>query len=316
MQGAAAEDVVDVVAGEDPGAAWMRHMRAGEWTAAWRVSDRVLASHAGQPSWHLPRHEQWIWDGTPLDGKRVLIRCYHGLGDTIQFIRFAPLVKQIASEVIAWAQPALIPLLRTAEGIDRLLPLHDGDVGVGYDVDVEVMELAHIFRATPETLPTGVPYLHAAPAPLTKHGSLAVGIAWKAGDWDERRNVPYPLLAPLAEIPGVELHILQRGSGLAEREEGFGILSGSDDPLQAARVMRALDLVVSIDSMPAHLAGALAVPAWTLLHADPDWRWMRDRDDSPWYPTMRLFRQEQPGDWEAVIARVARELRAKANLNG
>lgn len=304
----------DVAAGEDLGAAWMRHMRAGEWDAAWRVSDRVLASHAGEPCWHLPRHQQWIWDGTPLDGKRVLIRCYHGLGDTLQFIRFAPLAKRVAAEVIVWAQPALIPLLESADGIDRLLPLHDGEVGIECDVDVEVMELAHVFRATPRTLPAEVPYLHAPPAPLAKNGTLAVGIAWKAGDWDQRRGIPYPLLAPLARIPGIELHVIQRGAGLAEREEGFGVVSGSDDPYEAARVMRALDLVISIDSMPAHLAGALGVPVWTLLHADPDWRWMRHRDDSPWYPTMRLFRQPRPGGWEAVIARVAAELRGGSAL--
>lgn len=303
-----ADGTANVAVDEDPGAAWMRHMRAGEWEAAWRVSDRVLASHAGEPCWHLPRHEQWIWDGTPPDGKRVLIRCYHGLGDTLQFIRYAPRVKAIAAEVIVWAQPSLIPLLETVDGIDRLLPLHDGDVGIDYDVDVEVMELSHVFRSTPETLPAGVPYLHAPPAPLAKDGTLAVGIVWKARDWDGRRNIPYPLLAPLAEVPGVELHVLQRGAGLAEREEGFGVLFGSDDPYDDARLMRALDLVVSIDSMPAHLAGALGVPVWTLLHADPDWRWMTDRDDTLWYPTMRLFRQETPGDWAPLIARVAAEL--------
>ncbi len=308
MQGSAAERAQ----GEDLGAAWMRHMRAGEWEAAWRVSDRVRASHAGQPCWHLPRHEQRVWDGTPLDSRRVLVRCYHGLGDTLQFIRYAPLVKRVAAEVVVWAQPTLLPLLRTAAGIDRLLPLHDGDAGIDYDVDVEVMELPYVFRTTLHTVPAGVPYLHADPAPLEKRGALAVGIAWKAGEWDERRNVPYRLLAPLAAIPGVELHVLQRGSGLAEREPAFGVLSGSDDPLQAARVMRALDLVISIDSMPAHLAGALGVPVWTLLHADPDWRWMQDRDDSPWYPTMRLFRQERAGEWEPVIARVAEELRSRA----
>jgi hypothetical protein len=307
MQGGA--DAAGGAAGEDPGAAWMRHMRAGAWSAAWRVSDRVLASHAGVACWDRPRHEQWVWDGTPLDGRRVLIRCYHGLGDTIQFIRFAPRVKQVAAEVIVWAQPALVPLLRTVDGIDRLLPLHDGDVGVEYDVDVEVMELSHVFRGTPDTLPATVPYLHADPARIEANGRLAVGIAWKAGDWDGRRNIPYPLLAPLAQVPGVELHVLQRGSGLAEREEGFGILSGSDDPTEAAGVMRALDLVISIDSMPAHLAGALGVPVWTLLQKQADWRWMEGRDDSPWYPTMRLFRQQTAGEWEPVIARVAAELR-------
>ena len=296
---------------EDVGAAWMRHMRAGEWEAAWRVSDGVLAARAGEPCWHLPRHEQWVWDGTPLEGRRVLIRCYHGLGDTLQFIRYAALVKRIAAEVTVWAQPGLIPLLRTARGIDRLLPLPDGEAGIDYEVDVEVMELPHVFRTTTDTVPADVPYLHVNPAPIETNGTLSVGIAWKAGEWDERRNVPYALLAPLARVPGVELHVLQRGSGLAEREPGFGVLSGSDDPLQAARVMRALDLVVSIDSMPAHLAGALGVPTWTLLHADPDWRWMQDRDDTPWYPTMRLFRQARAGEWEPVIARVAEDLSAR-----
>jgi len=131
---------------------------------------------------------------------------------------------------------------------------------------------------------------------------------WKAGDWDDRRSIPPELLAPLAEVPGVELHVLQRGPGLAERPAGFGIDSGSDNVLEAARVMKALDLVVTVDSMPAHLAGALGVPTWTLLHADPDWRWMEARDDSPWYPTMRVIRQERAGDWTGVVARVAADL--------
>ena len=293
---------------KDTGSAWMRHMRAGEWSAAWRVSDQVLAARAGIPCWDRPRHEQWIWDGTPLDGKRVLVRCYHGLGDTLQFIRYAPLLREIGAEATFWVQPALIPLLRTVRGIGTLLPLHDGDAGVDYDADVEIMELSHVFRSTSETLPADVPYLHVDPAPRADDGRLHVGIVWKAGDWDDRRSVPVHLLAPLAEVPGVTLHVLQRGSGLAERRSGFGVDSGSDDPLQAARTLRALDLVVTVDSMPAHLAGALGVPVWTLLQAEADWRWMEGRDDSPWYPTMRLFRQERQDDWAPVIARVAAEM--------
>jgi hypothetical protein len=291
---------------------WFAAVRRGDFAAAWRVSDAVLRAHAGTPCWHRPRHERWVWDGTPVDGKRVLIRCYHGLGDTLQFIRYAPLVRAVASEVTVWAQPALIPLLRTAGGIDRLLPLHDGACGAAYDVDVEVMELAHVFRSTLSDLPCRVPYLHADPAPLERDGRLAVGLVWRAGDWDERRSIPIHLLQPLAEIPGVALHLLQRGDALAEVPDGFGTLSGSDDVTECARVMRALDLVVTVDSMPAHLAGALGVPVWTLLHADCDWRWMDGREDSPWYPTMRLFRQPHMGDWGPVVARVADELRKLA----
>lgn len=293
---------------ESPGARWTRHMRRGEWEQAWRISDAVLRARAGATCFHLPRHEQWVWDGEPLEGKRVLVRCYHGLGDTIQFVRYAPLLQRLAAEVILWAQPALLPLLATAAGVDRLEPLHDGTPGVAYDADVEIMELAHVFRSTPATVPACIPYLHADPAPLRRRGRLNVGLVWAAGDWDPRRSLSYPLVAPLGTIPGVELHVLQRGGALDERPEGFGMLSGSDDVLETAAVMRALDLVISVDSMPAHLAGAVGVPVWTLLHADADWRWMEDREDTPWYPTMRLFRQPRAGDWEPVIARVAAEL--------
>jgi hypothetical protein len=287
----------------------MRHMRRGEFEAAWEISDAVLRSHVGVPCWHLPRHLQYVWDGTPLDGKRVLVRCYHGLGDTIQFIRYAPLVKAVAAEVILWAQPTLIPLLRTAQGIDRILPLHDGTPGVEYDVDVEIMELPHVFRTTLATVPAHVPYLHASPAPLPKGERLAVGIFWEAGDWNERRSVPFAQLAPLTEVSGVALHVLERHPGVTERHPGFTVAPIVDTVLATARFMRALDLVISVDSMPAHLAGALGVPVWTLLPYDADWRWMEGRDDSPWYPTMRLFRQECPGEWDSVVARVADELR-------
>lgn len=289
---------------------WMRCMRRGEFEAAWRISDQVLRSRAGQTCWHLPRHLQWVWDGTPLDGKRVLVRCYHGLGDTIQFLRFLPLLKQIAAEVIVWAQPELIPLVRNSPGIDHLLPLHNGSPDVAYEADVEIMELAHVFRTTLRDLPVSVPYLHVEPARLPNDGNLAVGLVWRAGDWDERRNVPFSLLAPWAELPGITWHILQRGPGLAMRDPEFGLLSGSDSILEAARVMRSLDLVISVDSLPAHLAGALGVPVWTLLRAQADWRWMDRTEESPWYPTMRLFRQERDGEWEPVLERIVSELSA------
>jgi hypothetical protein len=296
----------------------MRHMRRGDWAHAWHISDEVLRAHGGVRDWSRPRHLQAVWDGTPLDGRRVLVRCYHGLGDTIQFIRFAPLVRARASELTIWAQPALIPLLRTMPEVGRLLPLHDGTPEAAYDVDVEVMELPHVFRTTIGTLPAEIPYLH-PPRRDMRAGTgparpdLAVGLIWRSGDWNfEYRSVPFELLEPLRALPGVALHILQRGHALEERPPDFGILSGSDDILEAASVMRGLDLIISIDSMPAHLAGALGLPVWTLLASDADWRWMEERDDSPWYPTMRLFRQRRPGAWGNVIACVAAELRVLA----
>ena len=131
--------------------------------------------------------------------------------------------------------------------------------------------------------------------------------------------MPLDRLATLARVPGVTLHALQRGPALAEWTGTLGPVSGADDVAAVARIMCSLDLIISVDSFPAHLAGALARPVWTLLHTAADWRWMHGRKDSPWYPTMRLFRQDRPGDWDSVIAEVAAELRwlsAKATLEG
>jgi hypothetical protein len=288
---------------------WMRHMLRGEFEAAWRVSDRVLSERAGRPCWHLPRHFQYFWDGSPLSGRRVLVRCYHGLGDTIQFIRYAPLLRRVAREVIVWAQAPLLPLLSTVGGIDRLLPLHDGSPEADYDAEVELMELPHVFRTTLRDLPATVPYINVEPVPLAREGRLAVGINWRAGDWDERRSVPFPLLAQLAELPGVRWYVFQRGPALAEVPPGFGVVPEAATLYEEARVMRSLDLMISVDTMTAHLAGALGVRAWTLLQHEADWRWMERREDSPWYPTMRLFRQPRPGDWAHVVTRVAAELK-------
>jgi hypothetical protein len=299
---------VDVSDREQPAVdPWMCHMRAGDFARAWEISDGVLRSRSGAPCFHLPRHEQVLWDGTRVDGRRVLVRCYHGLGDTIQFARYLPLLRQRARHVSLWAQPSLIPLLRTVDTGIEILPLHDGDPGVPYDVDVEIMELAHVFRSTLATLPREVPYIHVEPASVSQASIPRVGLVWRAGEWAEHRSIPFHRLEPLVRLP-VDWYVLQGHPGLAERPAGFGTVAGERDLVELARVMRALDLVITIDSMAAHLAGALDVPVWTLLHAPCDWRWMVDRDDSPWYPTMRLFRQEQQGAWEGVVARVAGEL--------
>jgi hypothetical protein len=286
---------------------WMDHMLEGRWEEAWKVSDAVLKERAGKTCWHLPRHQQYIWDGLALNDQRVLVRCYHGLGDTIQFIRYAPLLKALAKEVIVWAQPSLIPLLQTADGIDKLLPLHDGTPEVEYDVDIEIMELSHVFRSTVTSLPNRIPYLHVDPTHLGGKG-FSVGLVWRAGNWDNRRNIPFEHLKPLFEIPNTTIYVLQGDAKEAGWTEGMGVYLGDSSLYDYAKVICGLDLLISIDSMPVHLAGALGVPVWNLLHADADWRWMRNRNDSPWYPTMRIFRQEEQGNWQPVIERVKNEL--------
>lgn len=284
-------------------------MRGGDFVAAWRISELELRRHSELASARLPRHLQAVWDGTSLRGKRVLVRCYHGLGDTLQFIRFIPALKAVAAEVLVWAQPSLLSLLSTVSGIDRLMPLNDGAPDCQYDVDVEIMELPFVFRTTLQSLPAAVPYLHVGAASLSDQG-FKVGVVWRGGEWDSRRDVPFVVLAELAQLPGASFYVLQQITTACEHHARFKrILPPDSDGLTTARIMRALDLVISIDSMTAHLAGALAMPTWILLHKDADWRWMHDRDDSPWYPTMRLYRQRRAGDWAPVIARVKAELR-------
>jgi hypothetical protein len=288
---------------------WLQAMRAGDFESAWQHCDQVLAGRAGKPCWHLPRHFQFIWNGGPLHGRIVLVRCYHGLGDTIQFIRYMPVLRSIAGKVIVWAQPKLTGLLRGVDGIDEILPLHDGSPEAHYDADVEIMELPHIFRTRFDTIPSTIPYIKVFPE-VNRAGKseFAVGLAWRAGDWDDHRSVPYALLEPLKRVAGVSFYIVQPGARAAGWDDGFGTYQGEFGLEEYAGQLLGLDLLISIDSMPVHLAGALGVPVWTLLQANADWRWMDELDYSPWYPGMRLFRQAKQNDWGPVIRQVADEL--------
>jgi hypothetical protein len=287
---------------------WLRYMRAGDFEAAWRISDAVLHARGGKSCRYSPIGQEALWDGQPLDGKRVLVRCCHGLGDTVQFVRYVPLIRQITRRVIVQTQARLIPLLENVTGIDAFATLYNKVPAHNYDAAVEIMELPQAFRTSLSEIPAMVPYIQVQSRHLPTSGNLAVGIVWRSGEWDKRRSIPFELIARLDRVPGITLHVLQRGRGLQERPLNFGVDSGSDDIGEAARVIAGLDLVISVDSMPAHLAGALGAPTWTLLHAHCDWRWMTARSDSPWYPTMRLFRQSRAGDWRSVIDEVKAEL--------
>jgi hypothetical protein len=279
---------------KDLASSWMAAARAGDFPRAWDIADRALARRRGASCWHLPRHEQWVWDGRALGDQRVLVRCYHGLGDTIQYARFLP---QVPGEVVVWAQPSLLSLLETLPGQRELLPLHDGTPETEYDVDLEIMELGHALRIGLESLPGSVPYFRVPPA--RRYSSFfSIGLLAQAGDFMAWRSVPADLLvSSLADLP-VALFGLQLG-GLP----GTTDISTPDILTLAAR-LQALDLVITADTMVAHLSGALGVATWTLLPTPSDWRWMDDRDDSPWYPSMRLFRQPTPGDWPSVMRAV------------
>jgi hypothetical protein len=151
--------------------------------------------------------------------------------------------------------------------------------------------------------------VHVDPARLPHNKRLKVGLIWQSGDWDTSRSIPFDHIQRLAELQEIDWHLLQRDPLSAGWDGKFGTISGGDNPLDDARIMRALDLVITVDTMTAHLAGALGQRTWTLLPVDADWRWLLQRDDSPWYPTMRLFRQKAPMKWDEVIAEVESELK-------
>jgi hypothetical protein len=309
--------------------AWMCHMLRGDFESAWRLADRDLALRRGSgiavDSW--PRHMRPVWDGTPVDGRHVLVRCYHGLGDTIQFIRYVPLVAGRAASVCVEVQPQLLDLVSDVPGIDHLCGLpedweHDSRE-LGCDMQIDVTELPHAFRTTIDTIPATVPYLWPKPAEIAaarrRLGPLAgrrrVGLCWAAGAWKPERSLSPDELAPLAAVSDVAFVSLQRGAAyeswrVAEKGSSFAAEVISDSIAETAATIATLELVITVDTMVAHLAGALGVPVWVMLHAAADWRWLLDRNDSPWYPTMRLFRQPAPGDWGRVVEQVGAALAA------
>ncbi len=284
-------------------------MRTGAFDAAWAVSDAVLGARdpATRDDPTLPYHLRWVWDGHGLDGRRVLVRCYHGLGDTLQFCRYLPALRRRAAHVTLEAQPELLPLLRGLSGPDRLVAFRPDAPAPASECDIEIMELAHALRLVPD----GVPYLSAEPLPRPAEG-LLVGLCWQAGGWDPGRSVPLQALAPLGETPGVRLISLQRGPGLAELAAAgappvLDTGARSADVAAVARLLATLDLVVTVDTMVAHLAGALGRPTWLLLKAEADWRWMTG-GRSRWYDSVRLYRQARPGEWAEPLAQVQADL--------
>lgn len=286
---------------------WVQAMRHGDFATAWSISDGVMQRrvHEGELCDEWPRHLQFIWRGKPLTGQRIFVRCYHGLGDTLQFVRLLSTPRLRAAEITLWAQPQLLTLLRTVRGIDRLLPLHEGEPDLEYDVDMELMELPHALRLDLADLPGPLPYIYVS-GPRQPHQNMRrIGVCWQAGDWRTERSIPSEALRPWASLRGVRWFNLMFPPKPCQLPAAP---VACRDLAEMALRLRLLDLVITVDTMIAHLAGALGVPVWLLLDHDPDWRWMSDRDDSPWYPTMRLFRQPQPGDWPSVIAMVHEEL--------
>jgi tetratricopeptide (TPR) repeat protein len=265
------------------------------------------------------------WDGGSLAGRCLFVYAEQGLGDTLQFVRYLPLVAEQGSKPILAAQPALIPLLEEAK-LCELVPL--GQQPPSFDAHSALLSLPWALHTTLSTVPANAAYLRAKPelvtdwkARLAGVRGFRVGIAWQGNpsyNFDRARSIPLGQFEALARVPGVQLVSLQKGAGveqLATLEGRFDVVdlgpeldTGAGAFMDTAAVMNNLDLVVTSDTSTAHLAGALGVPVWVALPTLPDWRWMLDRSDSPWYRTMRLFRQTQAGNWTDVFAWIAEEL--------
>lgn len=301
---------------------WFAAMRRGDWEAAWRATDRLEIPRRAQqrdPGF-VRRPEHLRWDGTPTAGRTVLVRCEHGLGDTLQFMRLLPLLQ--AAHVHFLVQPPLVDLLRGVPSLGDVRNYWTTDPLPPHDVDLEVMELAYALRMTLPRLPPPLPGLRTklpGDFVLPDEGRLRVGLTWACSHWEPSRSIPLADLAPLFAVEEVQFYSLQHGEAatdpLLQRLDVEPLSPRTTEIRAAADAMCTLDLVITIDSMPAHLAGSLGVPTWVLLKQEADWRWMDGRENSPWYPTMRLFRQQREGDWRTLAQEVARSLRSVAGAH-
>jgi len=302
-------------------------LRRGKFAEGWPLYEERFARDARQG--HRMRFEQPRWTGSEsLQGKGILIWGERGLGDTLQFCRYAPLVRDLGAEVTLEIQPRLKALLR-----DQFPGVHvigSGEPRPDFDYQCPLLSVPGALRTEVATIPATVPYLRADPAAverwarkLPSGAALRVAIAWQGNpdaerNWASGRSWSLAALEPLSRQAGVCLISLQTGAGaeqlssagFADRIVSFGqeLDTGPDAFMDTAAILTSLDLLISCDTSVAHLAGALGVPVWLGLHTSSEWRWLLDREDSPWYPSMRLFRQRTAGDWGAVVHDMCRAL--------
>ncbi|HEX2566555.1 MAG TPA: tetratricopeptide repeat-containing glycosyltransferase family protein [Burkholderiales bacterium] len=293
----------------------LRLLQAGDFRRGWEEYEWRFRLPELAPFW--PHANRPRWEGADLRGKTILLYAEQGFGDALQFVRYVPLVAARGGKVILSCSPRLMALFATVAGVTAV---HNAETPAPeFDLCCPLLSLPRIFGTTLETVPAATPYLHppgdAAArwrARLALEGAgLKVGLFWST----ESKNRMTPLrslelrqLAPLARSGGVRFYSLQRGAAAAQpRPQGMALVDLSQelaDFADDAALIASLDLVITINTATAHLAGALGRPVWTLIHFPPDWRWLEGRTDSPWYPSMRLFQRGRTETWETVLERV------------
>lgn len=324
-EAAAAFDRALAARPQDAGLRWNRafaRLLAGDWVRGWEDFEARRLDDRAEPPWR--RFPQPAWNGEDRDGRTILLYAEQGFGDTIQMLRYVPLVAARGARVVLEVQPALRGLAAGVEGVAVLVAR--GEPLPSFDLECPLMSLPRVFATTPDHVPGVVPYLRPDPrraarwrAELGEGGGLKVGLVWAGNPrfpGDRLRSPRLAALRPLLDAPGVRFFGLQMGEGREDLERVAVPDSFVDlgpriaDFADTAAIVANLDLVVSSCTAPAHLAGALGVPLWLALPKAPDWRWLLGREDSPWYPTARLFRQTQVGDWSDVAQRMLVALEA------
>ncbi|MBI5894663.1 MAG: tetratricopeptide repeat protein, partial [Desulfobacterales bacterium] len=294
----------------------------GEWSQGWKEYEwRFRRKNAERVYPHALRGLRW--NGSPFGGERLLVHCEQGFGDVLQFCRYLPMVKALGGTVIVETQKQLAPLLKTMPAIDEIA-LFDPHVppSARYDRHIPLLSLPLLMKTTLDKVPAHIPYLQADPERAAAwrgrlpEGGLRVGLVWSGSDTDPQRACRLADCQTWWHHGRIRFFSLQKGPA-ADQASALGdsqpmVLLGAElaDFSDTAAVIAHLDLVITVDTAVAHLAGAMGKPVWVLLPWVADWRWLRKRNDSPWYPTARLFRQTQRNDWSQVIADVGAALKA------
>lgn len=294
----------------------------GDWENGWEKHEARWRAELGAAQRRV--YPQPYWLGEPIEpGQTILLHAEQGLGDVLQFVRYAPMVAERGARVLLEVHASLVPLVGGMPGVTRAFAI--GETPPPFDLHSSLMSMPRAFRTTLANVPAEVPYLSAPDQHvgawrerIGTSRKRRIGIAWSgtASPWN--RAIPLAMLAPLAMRPDCELHVLQTEIWPEDRAtletlpQIWNHSASLKDFADTAALATLMDMVISIDTAAAHLAGALGKPAWVLLPVGPDYRWMLERTDCPWYPTMRLFRQTELNRWEPVIATVTRELDALA----
>jgi len=285
----------------------------------WRFKTRTVVRPRNFP--------QPLWDGSNLAGKRILLHAEQGLGDTIQMARYLPMVAARGGKAILECPSPLVRLLSNLPGLDQIVA--SGQPLPAFDVQCTLMSLPLVFKTTLETIPAPVPYLYADPNSAEDWSKRfppdraikRIGLVWAGrpeNKNDRNRSMRLDQFAPLSVWKNVKFYSLQKGAAADEARNppaGMELIDNTndlDDFTDTAAMLVNLDLLVTVDTSVAHLAGAMGKPVWVLLPFMPDWRWILNRDDTPWYPTMRLFRQKVRGDWGEMMERVKEAIEKSA----